>query len=273
MILASSSDTTFSPRGTFTFRSKVGFAVKGCKEWEIVNLVCLTSGIYFHYLQIGVHCRSENQVMPRNYRAGLLRCQASFLLFLSMIMIAQSFVRLSSPPSSLRSTTSRFLTTNIFIVGKKNGGEQFISDGYAEYEKRLTPVMKINTVFLKSDEALVEATKAVKGTGKIKSISKMITVTSTIIVHYVPSGLNLAISILLHSVIALDENGSEYSSRDFSAVVYKGLEDGGANLTFVIGGFAGLPPDIKKSYPLMSLSKVTLQYRTRNILNWNSLFQ
>ena len=65
----------------------------------------------------------------------------------------------------LRSRTARFLTTNILIVGKKNGGEQFINDGYAEYEKRLTPVMKINTIFLKSDEALVEATRALKGTG------------------------------------------------------------------------------------------------------------
>lgn len=85
---------------------------------------------------------------------------------MSLMMLARSFVRLAAPPLAVRSTTSRFLTTNIFIVGKKNGGEQFISDGYAEYEKRLTPVMKINTVFLKSDEALVEATKAVKGTGE-----------------------------------------------------------------------------------------------------------
>ena len=75
----------------------------------------------------------------------------------------------NSPISSLRiatrSSTARSLTTNILIVGKKSGGEKFISDGYAEYEKRLTPVMKINTIFLKSDEALVEATKAMKGTG------------------------------------------------------------------------------------------------------------
>lgn len=62
--------------------------------------------------------------------------------------------------------------------------------------------------------------------------------------------------IIPFTVIALDENGAEYSSRDFSNVVYKGLEDGGANLTFVIGGFAGLPSEIKKSYPLISLSKV-----------------
>jgi 23S rRNA pseudoU1915 N3-methylase RlmH len=71
--------------------------------------------------------------------------------------------------------------------------------------------------------------------------------------------------IVTFTVIALDENGSEYSSRDFSNVVYKGLEDGGANLTFVIGGFAGLPSEIKKSYPLISLSKVfTTSEETRS---------
>ena len=73
-------------------------------------------------------------------------------------------------------------------------------------------------------------------------------------------------SSCVSSVIALDENGAEYSSRDFSAVVYKGLEDGGANLTFVIGGFAGLPPEIKKSYPLMSLSKVHTEDTERTVL-------
>ena len=92
--------------------------------------------------------------------------QILLVTFLSITTMMQCFVRLTSPQLSIRSTTARYLTTNIFIVGKKNGGEQFIYDGYAEYEKRLTPTMKINTVFLKSDEALVEATKAVKGTGK-----------------------------------------------------------------------------------------------------------
>jgi len=133
--------------------------------------------------------------------------------------------------STTNSITKRFLTTNIFIVGKKNGGEEFIYKGYEMYEKRLTPVMKINTIFLKSDEALVEAIRATKG-----------------------------------AVIALDENGSQYSSRDFSNVVYKGLEDGGATLSFVIGGFAGLPPEIKKSYPLMSLSKMTWTHQMARLL-------
>jgi hypothetical protein len=87
---------------------------------------------------------------------------------MSFATIVRGFLN-NSPISifriATRSSTARSLTTNILIVGKKSGGEKFISDGYAEYEKRLTPVMKINTIFLKSDEALVEATKAMKGTG------------------------------------------------------------------------------------------------------------
>jgi 23S rRNA (pseudouridine1915-N3)-methyltransferase len=127
--------------------------------------------------------------------------------------------------------TRRYLTANILIVGKKNGAEQFIDDGYAEYEKRLGPTMKINTIFLKSDEALVQAAKDIKG-----------------------------------SVIALDENGKQYTSRQFSDVVYKGFEDGGANLSFIIGGFSGLPPEIKSKYPLMSLSKMTWTHQMARLL-------
>ena len=97
--------------------------------------------------------------------------QILLITFLSITTMTHCFVRLTSPHLNIRSATARYLTTNIFIVGKKNGGEQFIYDGYAEYEKRLTPTMKINTVFLKSDEALVEATKAVKGTGKCCTLS------------------------------------------------------------------------------------------------------
>jgi hypothetical protein len=110
-------------------------------------------------------------------------------LFLTMLFMTQAFLKTPILSKSTKnSITKRFLTTNIFIVGKKNGGEEFICKGYEMYETRLTPVMKINTIFLKSDEALVEAIRATKGT-----------------------------------VIALDENGSQFSSRDFSNVVYKGL--------------------------------------------------
>jgi len=48
-----------------------------------------------------------------------------------------------------------YLTTNIIVVGKKGGVEDWIQSGYNEYEKRLKPTMNIQTVFMKSNDELV----------------------------------------------------------------------------------------------------------------------
>ena len=105
--------------------------------------------------------------------------------------------------------TKRYLNVNIIVVGKRNGGESWISDGCAEYEKRLKPILNMQTTFLKSDEELVSAASASKG-----------------------------------SIIALDEGGKQSTSIEFTNMFYSSLEKGGATVTFLIGGFAGLPPEI-----------------------------
>ena len=91
--------------------------------------------------------------------------------------------------------------------------------------------MKINTIFLKTDVDLIKAVKSAKG-----------------------------------KILALDENGRQYSSREFADVVYNGLEEGGATLTFVVGGAFGLPEEIKKSFPLISLSKMTWTHQMARLL-------
>ena len=97
--------------------------------------------------------------------------------------------------------TRRTLTVNIMVVGKKNSVEPWIESACGEFEKRLKPALKLNTQFLKSNEALSASLKTAK------------------------------------NVVALDENGTQHTSREFSKFVYKKLEEGGATLTFVIGGF------------------------------------
>lgn len=136
--------------------------------------------------------------------------------------------RLAQP---LRLSTRRSLTTSIHVVGKKNSVEAYINDGFSQYEKRLAPIMKINSVFHKSDEELVSALPSFKGV-----------------------------------VIALDENGKTFTSREFSRYFYKALEEGGSQVTFVIGGFDGLPDQLKKSCQLMSLSKLTWTHQMARLL-------
>mmetsp|Transcript_19716 Transcript_19716/g.32950 ORF Transcript_19716/g.32950 Transcript_19716/m.32950 type:complete len:197 (+) Transcript_19716:16-606(+) len=144
---------------------------------------------------------------------------------------AQRFIFLCKRSVDKRSITKRYLTTNIIVVGKKNGVEDWISEGYAEYEKRLKPTMKIQTTFLKNDDELIKAAKSSRG-----------------------------------YVVALDEKGNQFSSKEFSSFYYTGLEKGGATVSFLIGGFAGLPEEIRSTVPLISLSKMTWTHSMARLL-------
>jgi len=91
-----------------------------------------------------------------------VRCIVLFLIVMVLFSVRafQSTTRrLASLPSAARSRsgTRRALTTDIYIVGKKTGGEEWIAVGVEEYEKRLRPVMTCRTTFLKTDEELVKA--------------------------------------------------------------------------------------------------------------------
>ncbi len=120
----------------------------------------------------------------------------------------------------------------------QTSAEDWINDGCAEYEKRLTGLTSVETFYLKSDDDLVKTAKTLKGT-----------------------------------VFGLDENGTEYCSKDFSKVYFEGIERGGAHISFLIGGFAGLPSDVKKSYPLISLSKMTWAHQFVRLLLTEQIYR
>jgi 23S rRNA (pseudouridine1915-N3)-methyltransferase len=134
--------------------------------------------------------------------------------------------------SLFRRETKLDLTTNIIIIGKKNGGEDWIQAGYLEYEKRLSSIMNIQTVFLKSDDDLLKIAKTLKG-----------------------------------STFALDEKGSTYTSKGFTELLYQqGYIAGGSVVNFLIGGYAGLPNSIRNKYPLISLSAMTWTHQMARLL-------
>jgi hypothetical protein len=91
-----------------------------------------------------------------------VRCIVLFLLVMisfSVRAFQSTSRRLASSPRAVRSRsdTRRALTTDIYIVGKKTGGEEWIAAGIEEYEKRLRPVMTCKTIFLKTDDELIKA--------------------------------------------------------------------------------------------------------------------
>lgn len=163
------------------------------------------------------------------------------VLFISMLYFAKSLVGTNNlnrlhyyGPKSVSpvSHSKLCLTTTIYIVGKRTGGEDWIQSGCAEYEKRLQPVMQMQTIFLKTDDDLVKACKSLRG-----------------------------------SVFALDENGKQHSSTQFASLLYEqGFREGGSHVSFIIGGFAGLPGQIRSAYPLISLSKMTWTHQMARLL-------
>ena len=127
----------------------------------------------------------------------------------SLLTMLQIFIRLNHVDSfshsfkllrNNRLITKLYLTTHIHSVGKKSGAEQFILDGISEYEKRLSSTMSIQNYYYKTDEDLINALD---------------------LVNYI--------------VICLDENGTEYTSRQFSKFLFDKYEESGASIGFVIG--------------------------------------
>lgn len=147
------------------------------------------------------------------------------------LRIISAFVNCSMFRIALKNTCRRAFTTSIIVVGKKGAVEDWIQEGFSEYEKRLKPVNKIQSIFLRDDEELIDVVKATKGT-----------------------------------ILALDESGKQYDSKEFSKLVYTSLDEGKSKLSFIIGGFSGLPDEIKKTYPLVSLSKMTWTHQMARLL-------
>ena len=174
-----------------------------------------------------------------------MRTFASLLILICMARLCKSFILVRSPlvaPVTGFLSTRRYLTTTILIVGKKTGGEKFISDGCMEYEKRLQPTMNVVTHFLKDDKQLVEAVKS----------------------HSITKG---------GVVLAMDESGTQYTSRGFSDMLFKSFETGGSHVTFVVGAFGGLPNEIKNNYQLISLSKMTWTHQMARLLLLEQIYR
>jgi 23S rRNA (pseudouridine1915-N3)-methyltransferase len=153
---------------------------------------------------------------------------------LLLVQSGSALLRGRAGPGSTAST-ARWATTQIFVVGKKGAVEDWISAGCAEFEKRLKPVLDMETVYLKSDEALVQAVTQAKGI-----------------------------------TVCLDEKGESLTSRAFSSYYFNLLEKSqSAQCNFVIGGFAGLPDELRNNpakYPQLSLSKLTWTHQMARLL-------
>lgn len=116
----------------------------------------------------------------------------------------------------------------IYSVGKNK--ESWLSDALHEYEMRLRPFLEIDWVFVKKEEQLQT------------------------LVEKVP-------------FVALVIESKQLSSEEFSLQLHKWLEEGGARLSFLIGGAEGIPKELEqKAFARLSFSKMTFTHQMVRLL-------
>jgi 23S rRNA (pseudouridine1915-N3)-methyltransferase len=121
------------------------------------------------------------------------------------------------------------LKLKIFSVGKTK--EAWLEEAIQEYVKRLKPSVLIEFIWAKDDQQLVDSVKKEP------------------------------------LAICLDPAGRLMTSEELSSFLSQCWEKGGSRLAIVIGGADGLPPELKKHSPLISLSPLTFTHQiTRLVL-------
>lgn len=120
------------------------------------------------------------------------------------------------------------LKVKILSIGKTK--ESWLEEALDEYLKRLSPILQIEFVFVKSDEQL--ETQCLKE----------------------------------KNLIGLDPRGKTVTSEEFASLFMKSLEKEGSKLTFVIGGPEGLSPKLKEKMSLISLSKMTFTHQISRLI-------
>ncbi len=75
-------------------------------------------------------------------------------------------------------------------------------------------------------------------------------------------------------VVLLDENGTNYSSRDFAGFLQKHMNSGIRNLFFIIGGAYGFSDEVyQRSDFKLSLSKMTFSHQMVRLIFTEQLYR
>ena len=117
----------------------------------------------------------------------------------------------------------------IISVGKVK--EKWLKEALGEYEKRLQKELQITWTLTKNENSLLELLEKT------------------------------------NNFLLLDVQGQEYSSQEFSSLLFEELETGGSRLSLAIGGPKGVPLTIKrKAKKSLSLSKMTFTHQMARLL-------
>jgi 23S rRNA (pseudouridine1915-N3)-methyltransferase len=140
------------------------------------------------------------------------------------------------------------MQVHIIAVGKIK--EKFLREGILEYEKRLRPYVKLQTIEISEEKRPASTSPAVESAAKEKEGERILAA--------IPEG---------SYVIALDMQGQSWSSEELAGAVRRWELSGQNQLAFLIGGDLGFSPSVLVRSDLrLSLSRMTFTHPIARLL-------
>lgn len=139
----------------------------------------------------------------------------------------------------------------IIQVGKNK--DRYLEEAVAEFLKRLKPYTQMEVVTVKECR-----------TGKTFSRERCVEEEGWEIIKALRDE---------DFVVALDERGREFSSKEFAELL-RGQMDSGVSLCLIIGGAFGLSDEVKsRSHLILSMSKMTFTHQMVRIFLLEQIFR
>ena len=146
------------------------------------------------------------------------------------------------------------LTINIICVGKIK--EKYLKDALDEYSKRLSRYCKLNFIELPDEKIPEKLNQNLENEIKSKECNNILS-------HIKKDSY----------VIALDLNGKQFSSEEFSHKIDT-LSMETSNITFIIGGSLGLTTDLLSKCDLkVCFSKMTFPHQLIRVFLLEQIFR
>ena len=146
------------------------------------------------------------------------------------------------------------LTINIICVGKIK--EKYLKDALDEYSKRLSRYCKLNFIELSDEKIPDKLNSNLENEIKSKECNNILN-------HVKKDSF----------IIALDLNGKQFSSEEFSQKIEK-LSMETSNITFIIGGSLGLTQDLLAKCDLkICFSKMTFPHQLIRVFLLEQIFR
>jgi len=141
----------------------------------------------------------------------------------------------------------------IIVVGKTK--EKFLQVGEKEFQRRLAPYCQLEWVVVKEEKILASKTEQ---NIKLREGERILD----------------QLSRSTGNIIALDRQGAALSSEGLAELLQKKMNEGGGEITFIIGGALGLNEAVLNSAgQILSLSRMTFTHEMSRLILLEQLYR